>query len=93
MPGATLSSKIYNSELLVILGDTNGVFMTDKVSEYLGRMLGPEHVEFGPVRGGHGFSVPSRAEVKHSLEFGGLYVVSCKIECGLKIMNQVANVG
>ena len=50
--------------------------MTDEVSEYLGRMLGPEHVEFGPVPGGHGFSVPSRAEVKHSLEFWGLYVVS-----------------
>ena len=76
MPGATLSSKIYNSKIFVILGDTDGVFMTDEVSEYLGRMHGPEHVEFGPVPDGHDFSVPSRVEVKHSLEFWGLYVVS-----------------
>lgn len=77
MPGAALSSKIYNSKILVILGDADGIVVAKEVSEDLGELLGPEHVEFRTVPGGHGFPFPSRAEViMHILEFWGLDVVS-----------------
>ncbi|KAL2046979.1 hypothetical protein N7G274_000997 [Stereocaulon virgatum] len=77
MPGAALPSKIYNSKILVILGDADGIVVAKEVSEDLEQMLGPEHVEFRTVPGGHGFPVPSHAEViKHILEFWGLDVVN-----------------
>ena len=77
MPSAMLSSKIYNSKILVILGDADGIVVANEVSEDLGQMLGPEHVEFRTVPGGHGFPVPSRAEViKHILEFWKLDIAS-----------------
>ena len=76
-PGAALSSKICNSKILVILGDADGIVVAKEVSEDVGQLLGPEHVEFRTVPGGHGFPVPSRAEViKHILESWGLDVKS-----------------
>ena len=73
MPGATSSSKIYNSKILVVLGNVNGVVVTNKASEDLGQMLGPEHVESRTVPGGHGFPVLGGIGVtKHILNFWGL---------------------
>ena len=75
MPGATLSSKIYNSKILVILRDADRIVVAKGLSEDLGQMLGPEHMKFRRVPDGHGFSVLSGAEViKHILDFWELDV-------------------
>lgn len=65
MPGATLSSKIHNSKLLVILGGTDGIVTANEVSEDLGPMLELEHVELRTVPGGHGFPVFSGVDWSH----------------------------
>ena len=77
MPGSSLSCKIYNSKILVVFGDSDGVVVGKDVSEDLVQMLGgPEHVEFKTVPGGHGFPLPSSDEVvKHISDFWKLEVV------------------
>ena len=64
-------SKLYNSKILVIFGDADGIVPEKEVSEDIGQLLGsPEHVEFKTVPGGHGFPVPSCDEVvKHIRSF------------------------
>ena len=75
MPGATLSSKIYNSKILVVLDDVEGVVVAKAVSEDMGQMLGLQYMKFRQVPGGHGFSVLSGAKViKHILDFWELDV-------------------
>lgn len=73
MPASSLSSKLFNSKILVLLGDEDGVVVAKEVSEDLEHMLGQAHVEFKTVPGGHGFPVPrSEQVVKHIAEFWGL---------------------
>lgn len=54
VPGTMLSSKTYNSKILVTLRDADGIVVANGVSEDLGQILGPEHVEVRTVPGGHG---------------------------------------
>ena len=70
------SSKLFDSKILVIFGDIDGVVVEKDVSEDLVELLGgPEHVEFRTVSGGHGFPIPSSDEVvKHISEFWDLHV-------------------
>jgi pimeloyl-ACP methyl ester carboxylesterase len=68
------SSRLFNSRILVIFGDNDGVVVEKHVSDDLSEMIGgSEHVEFKVVPGGHGFPVPSSEEVvRHISEFWGL---------------------
>ncbi|KAL9100975.1 MAG: hypothetical protein Q9163_003717 [Psora crenata] len=71
---ASRSSKLFNSKILVIFGDTDSIIVAKDVSEDLSKMIGgAEHVQFKLVPGGHGFPVPSSDEVvRHITEFWGL---------------------
>ena len=64
-------SKLWNSKLLVIFGDDDGVVVADDVSKDLNQMLGgAEHLSIEIVPGGHGFPVPGCDEVvKHICRF------------------------
>ena len=64
-------SKLRNSKILVIFGDSDGIVVEKEVAEDIGQMLGtPEHVEFRTVPGSHGFPIPSCNEVvKHICSF------------------------
>ena len=64
-------SKLHNSKILVVFGDSDGVVVGRHVSEDLKNMLGgSQHVEFRTVPGGHGFPVPSSKDViKHISDF------------------------
>lgn len=64
-------SKLYNSKILVIFGDADGIVAGKDVSEDISQLLGsPEHVEFKTVPGSHGFPVSSCDEVvKHICNF------------------------
>lgn len=68
------SSRLFNSKILVIFGDNDGVVVGKHVSEDLSEMIGgTEHVEFKVVPGGHDFPVPSSEEVvRHISQFWGL---------------------
>ena len=68
------SSKLFNSQILVLFGDADGVAVKEDVYDDLLEMIGgPEHVHCKVVPGGHGFPVPSSDEVvKHISEFWGL---------------------
>lgn len=70
----SLSSKLFNSKVLVIFGETDSVVRAKEVSADLLEMIGnPEYVEFKVVAGGHGFPVPSSEEVaKYISDFWGL---------------------
>ena len=57
-------SRLRNSKILVIFGDSDGIVAEKDVSEDIGQLLGtPEHVEFRRVPGSHGFPIPSCDEV------------------------------
>lgn len=72
---SSLWSELYDSKILVILGDTDGVVIANELSEDLRQMLGEEHVEIKTVPGGHGFPVPSSEHViKHIFEFWHLNI-------------------
>ncbi|MCJ1435565.1 hypothetical protein MMC27_004939 [Xylographa pallens] len=58
------SSKVHNSKILVIFGESDGIVVGKEVSEDLSQILGGhEHVVFKTVPGGHGFPVPSSEQV------------------------------
>ena len=64
-------SRLQNSKLLVILGDSDDVVVVGDVSRDLYDLLGgPEHVDIKVVPGGHGFPVPSCDQVfEHIRQF------------------------
>ena len=70
------SSKLFDSKMLVICGESDEVVVAKDVSEDLVELLGgSEHVEFRTVPGGHGFPVLSSDDViRHMSEFWGLHV-------------------
>lgn len=71
VPKYIQSCKLFNSKILVIFGQSDGVVVGKEVSEDLSKMLdGSAHVEYKMVPGGHGFPVPSSDEVvKHISAF------------------------
>ena len=71
---STQSSRLFNSKILVVFGDSDGVVVEKQVSDDLLEMIGgSEHVEFKVVPGGHDFLVPSSEKVvRHISEFWGL---------------------
>ena len=64
-------SRLQNSKLLVVLGDSDDVVAVGDVSRDLNDLLGgPEHVNIKVVPGGHGFPVPSCDQVfEHIRQF------------------------
>lgn len=64
---------LFNSKMLVILGEADNVVLAEEVSADLCYMMGDSgHVEFKTVPGGHGFPVPDCDEVaKHISDFCG----------------------
>ena len=68
------SSRLINSKLLVIFGETDSVVRAEEVSADLLELFGdPEYVQFKVVAGDHGFPVPNCDEVaKHIADFFGL---------------------
>ena len=62
-PASSLPSQVYNSKILVLLGEADGIVLVNEVSEDLKQILGPEHVEFRTIPGGHGFPVPHSEDV------------------------------
>lgn len=68
------STKLFNSKMLVIFGDADGVVLEKELSADLLEMIGgPEHVDFKVVPGSHGFPFPSSDEiVGHISDFWGL---------------------
>ena len=66
---ATSHSKLKNSRVLVICGESDAVVNPDETKEEMSRLL-PNHVEFRTVPGGHGFPIPSgKATLHHICEF------------------------
>lgn len=64
LSGSCLSSRLYDSRILVVFGSTDSIVVAREVSEDLEQMLGGlEHVEFRTVLGDHGFPVPNSEEV------------------------------
>ena len=56
--------KLFNSKLLVILGDADSIVLAEELSADLSHIMGdPERVEFKTVAGSHGFPVPCCDEV------------------------------
>ena len=72
-PFPSHSSKLFNSKILVIFGETDDIVPAGEVSADLLEIIGdPEHVEFKIVAGGHGFPIPNCDEVaKHISDFCG----------------------
>ena len=72
-PPSSHHCKLFNSKILVILGDADSLVLADEVSADLLSVIGdPEHVEVKVVAGDHGFPVPSCEEVaKLILDFCG----------------------
>ena len=72
-PPLSHQSKLFNSKILVVFGDADGVVLAKEVSADLLDMIGDsEHVEVKVVAGDHGFPVPSCDEVaKHISDFCG----------------------
>lgn len=66
--------KFFNSKLLVIMGDSDGVVVEKDLSaDLLDIIGGPDHVEFKVVPGGHGFPVTSSNDVvKYICDFWNL---------------------
>ncbi|KAL8639312.1 MAG: hypothetical protein Q9228_003644 [Teloschistes exilis] len=60
-------SRRFDSKILVIFGDEDGLVVKEEVSADLLQMLGdPKHVDIRVVTGGHGFPMPSSDDVvKH----------------------------
>ena len=67
-------SRLLNSKLFVIFGDSDELVTEKDNTAELSEMLGgSQHFEYKVVPGGHGFPVPSsNAVVKHVCEFWGL---------------------
>ena len=75
-PASSLSSQAHNSKVLVLLGEADGIVLVNEVSEDLKQLLGPEHVEFRTIPGGHGFPVPHSDDVIEEIsKFWKLQVV------------------
>ena len=74
IPPSSRSSKLFNSKILVIFGDSDGVIVEREVSDDLSEMIGgAEYVDFKVVPGSHGFLVSSSEEVvRHISEFWSL---------------------
>ena len=67
------SSKLFDSKILVIFGNSDGVVVEKEVADDLSKMIGAAHVDIKVVPGGHGFPVPSSERVvKHISDFWGL---------------------
>ena len=64
-------SKLSNSKLLAVFGESDGVVVANGVLEDLMQLLGgTEHIMFEVVPGGHGFPAPSCDEVvRHICRF------------------------
>ncbi|KAL8634650.1 MAG: hypothetical protein Q9228_007762 [Teloschistes exilis] len=57
-------SSLFESKILVIFGDKDGIVVGGEVSVDLLQMLGdPKHIDIGVVPGGHGFPIPSSNDV------------------------------
>ena len=68
--------KLYDSKILVLLGDADEIVIPGEISEDLKKILSDKHVEIKTVSGGHGFPVPSCAEViKHISTFWHLDLI------------------
>lgn len=78
VPKSFHSCKFFNSRILVIFEESDGIVVGKEVSEDLTKMLGgADHVEFKVVPEGHGFPVPSSDEVvKHISAFWKLRMIS-----------------
>ena len=72
-PRSSNSSKLFNSKILVVLGDVDSVIQAEEVSaDIIDLFGGSRHVEFKTVAGGHGFPVPRSDEVaKYISDFCG----------------------
>lgn len=69
LPNPYGESRLRNSKMLVIFGDSDDVVVRDDVSKDLYHLL-EDHVEIRSVPGGHGFPVPSCDEVvRHVRDF------------------------
>ena len=68
------SSKLFNSKLLTIFGDADGIVAQKDVVEDLTKMIGtPGHLICRVVPGGHGFPLPSSdIIITHLADFWGL---------------------
>lgn len=66
-----LPSRLYDTKILVVFGDSDGIVIGDEVREELmGMMPQRERIVFRTVPGGHGFPIPSgEAVAKHILDF------------------------
>lgn len=63
-------SKLNNSKILVIFGDTDKIVRVDDVSKDMLRIFGSEHLDIRTVPGGHDFPVPKcDLVVNHILDF------------------------
>ena len=68
------SSKLFDSKILVIFGESDGVVIEKELSADLLDLIGnPRHLEIKVVPGGHGFPIPSSSNVvKHICRFWDL---------------------
>ena len=67
--GSTTSSKLRNSQVLVVCGESDGVIVAAEVVEDLTKLL-PDHLVVRTVEGGHGFPYSSgEATSRHICEF------------------------
>lgn len=77
---ANQTSNLFNSKLLVIMGDDDGVVVEADLSADLLNIIGDsEHVDLKVVPGGHGFPVSSSNDVvKYVCDFLDLPVIDTK---------------
>ena len=63
-PPSSHHSKLFNSKILVVLGDADSIILAEEVCTDLMFIIGDsKHVEFKVVAGNHGFPVPNCDEV------------------------------